>query len=132
MARASGTHLVFCDDDDVATPDALQAIRDTLADITEPKVLLFRFRSFFKFIFWDQRGLIAQGHVGGHCIVVPNVPEKLGHWAPHYEGDFTFIRETVDLWGEANVVWRENLIAWARPTEHEWDTLLSPKMRVTA
>lgn len=127
LAR-TGDWLVFNDDDDVATPTALADIRSAIAELSEPRPLMFRFRTWYGLVVWDEPRL-AECHIGGHCLVVPNVPERLGVWSDRYNGDWDFIRSTIDLWPnkDADIVWRENLIAWARPTDAEWAELLQPK-----
>jgi hypothetical protein len=52
--------------------------------------------------------------VGGHCMVVPNVPEKLGQWTDRYEGDFDFIEDTLKRWEPLEPVWRQEVIVHAR------------------
>lgn len=114
-----GDYLSFQDDDDVYTPGALAAMRE--AAIAHPgRPLLFRFRSYLGgLVFWRFAGLVAEATIGGHCAVFPNDPAHLGKWGDHYEGDFTFIRDSLDSWATAGVtpVWCDFVIAVARPQE---------------
>lgn len=117
MAVAAGDYLTFNDDDDIWCPGAFDAMREQAATLPHPAPLLFRFLSYHGPVFWIGPGLLGQGLIGGHCIVTPNLPSLLGEWGPHYEGDYSFIRETLDLWAKVGVspVWVDRLIARARP-----------------
>jgi hypothetical protein len=49
---------------------------------------------------------------------VPNDPQRFGRWEHVYEGDFHFIRQTVNRWG-GHVTWSTDVIALGRPTDAE-------------
>jgi hypothetical protein len=117
MSVAKGEWLCFNDDDDMFCAGAMQAIRDYAEALPKQAPMLFRFKSYHGPVFWVTPGLLGQGLIGGHCIVTPNVPSLLGEWAPHYEGDWSFIESTLQLWGAVGVgpVWVDRLIAIARP-----------------
>lgn len=112
MRRATGQYLTFLDDDDRVCPGALDAIRDAIAALRRPGPLLFRFLANFGRVVWQKEGVIAPGMVGGHCLVVPNVPDLLGVWDSSYEGDYAFVNETLEHWGRVGVlpVWVDRLI----------------------
>lgn len=114
MQEARGDYLVFNDDDDVFTSYALRSIRFAVERQQEPVPHMFRFLTHYGIRAWVHPK-VEQGNVGGHCIVVPNTPNRLGQWTCRYEGDYDFIRSTVDLWGEDRIVWRPEVIAVARP-----------------
>lgn len=117
MRMANGQWLSFNDDDDIWNTGAAEVIRDAAAT-ADGRPILFRFLTYHGFIAWTNRTLFMQDQVGGHCIVCPNIPEKLGKWGDHYQGDWTFIEETVNLHGgPAQIIWREELIAVARPDQ---------------
>jgi hypothetical protein len=116
IRQARGDWLSFNDDDDIWTPGAADSIR-AAAETAAGRPLLLRFMTYHGYVAWTNRAYFAETHVGGHCIVCPNVPDKLGVWTDRYQGDWDFIKETVDLHGgEANIIWREEIIALARPT----------------
>lgn len=119
MACAHGDYLSFTDDDDVYTADALALMRAAATDCPG-RPLLFRFRSHLGgTVFWLQPGLVEQACIGGHCCVFPNDPAHLGKWGDHYEGDFTFLRDSLASWAAVGVepVWCLPVIAVARPQE---------------
>lgn len=110
MGIANGDWLVFIDDDDVFSKDGLDVLHRSLS--AAPRAPhMFRFESPLGTL-WDAQALI-EGRVGGHCIVAPNVAEKLGEWSDRYEGDFDFICSTIDKWG-GEIIWREEIISRAR------------------
>lgn len=116
ISIASGDFIHCCDDDDILTNDAVKTMRHS-ASIYPGRPLMFRFLSYHGLVFWDHLGLLAQDHIGGHCLLAPNIPGKLALWGPHYQGDFTYVMETVMLHGGIDsVVWQDHLVAIARPT----------------
>lgn len=113
MAEAKGDYLVFIDDDDIFTPNAFQAVRSAAA--SRPMMFRFMLTQHDNRILWEEQGNLRESHIGGHMFVVPNIKDKLGQWTDRYAGDFDFIRETADLWGEDQIVWRRELVAVTRP-----------------
>jgi hypothetical protein len=111
MTRADGAWLAFSQDDAAWTLGAWDAIA---ASIARPP----RCPRLFRVQTW-QAGVVPRvervrlANVDADCIVVPNVPNRLGLWGLEYCGDFTFIRDTVLLWGQ--VVWEPQVIALGRP-----------------
>lgn len=116
MSRAKGDYILFQDDDDVYAPGALVNVHRAVKHLDPPRPLLFRFRAarYGGMPIWQQKGRIEEGWIGGHCIVVPNVPEKMGKWTDRYAGDFDFIEETLRLWQPLEPVWKEQVIVHAR------------------
>lgn len=124
MSKAQGDYLTFLDDDDIWTPDAFATIRRVVESLSEPCPLLFRFQTQWGAICWDEacrdaggRRVPVQDHIGGHCAVFSNIPERLGRWSARYAGDYDFIRSTLDLWPnkDDDALWYDDLIAIARP-----------------
>lgn len=129
LEQAASSWLLCQDDDDIYSVGAFDAIRDAIAGLQVPRPLLFRFRSYHGLIYWQREGLIARNHIGGHCAVFPNIPSRLGRFGPDYTGDYDYIRSTLDLWPEGDkiVVWRDQIIAIARPDGSPSQSL--PKLR---
>lgn len=113
IEHAKGDYLVFIDDDDEFTGDALTNIRRAIRSLPEPTPLMFRFHSKRYGTLW-QRKVIEVGCIGGHEFVVPNIPERIGSWTDRYEGDFDFIQSTLERWPANSLVWCEEIIAIAR------------------
>lgn len=116
ISRAEGDYILFQDDDDVYRPDALVNVHRAVKHLDPPRPLLFRFRAARAGgqLFWMKKGLVQENTIGGHCIVVPNVPDKIGRWTDRYAGDFDFIEETLRLWEPLQPVWKEQVIVDAR------------------
>lgn len=125
METAEGDWIVHQDDDDVATPDAFQAIRDRIAELSEPRPMLFRFMTPWREQLWAEP-VLAMNRIGGHCLVLPNMPGRRGRFTERYQGDWDYIRESIDRWPnkDADIVWCPNLIAWTRPTPEETEWLI--------
>lgn len=115
MQEARGDYLVFQDDDDMFAPDALLYIRRATRHLKPPRPLIFKFKIHRAGGVTLPRGRdLGLGKVGGHCLVVPNVKEKLGTWTDRYEGDWDFIEETLRLWEPLEPVFRQEVITYAR------------------
>lgn len=112
MRHAMGDYLVFIDDDDCFPDGALDTIRGAIAEQDEPRPLMFQF--------WSRRHgralppthEVRESAIGGHCIVPPNIPEKLGTWGERYAGDYDFIVSTLALWSDGPA-WYDEVIACA-------------------
>lgn len=115
IANAKGQWLGFNDDDDVWTPGAIGVMRQAVSVSDRP--ILFRFLTYHGFVVWTSRLAFMQDQIGGHCIVCPNVPGKVGTWTDRYQGDWDFIEETVNRYGgPSQIIWREEVIALGRPS----------------
>jgi len=125
IRRARGTHLMFLDDDDELRPGALAAVRAFVRE-NPNRIGIFRMSYGPRGIVWHQPGDLW--HTAGTMYVVPNIPGKVGTWAPAPErsetrrcGDWTFIKETVALQGEP--LWREDVLVEIRPEKNRWRRL---------
>lgn len=116
MHQATGHWLSFMDDDDIYARGAFIAIYDGIMNqaIDKPRPMIFNMIApDGETVPGDHRS-IEQGHVGTPCIVTPMVPGLLGRWGDRYEGDYDFIRSTMELWtGEPD--WQTATIAICRP-----------------
>jgi glycosyltransferase involved in cell wall biosynthesis len=117
ITRARGDYIVLNDDDDVFTPGAFDRIRATISQLDEHVPLLYRFQSWWGNVYWETPGLAVENHIGGHCAVFPR-DERLGKFSCRYQGDYDYIRSTLDNWGGDDMaVWVDDVIAVARPQE---------------
>ena len=110
MPRASGSHLMFFDDDDRCAPTALQHIRDA-ARANPGRPLMFR-EVHEEGLIWVRKR-VELSNVSTQLFVVPNDPTKLGAWGQRYVGDYDFVVSTLALYpgGDEALVWREEVIA---------------------
>lgn len=114
ISLATGDYIHCNDDDDIWTPDALQAFRKMASHVREPVPFLFRFKSYLGPIFWMQPGLFVRNWIGGHCLLAPR--QYAGQWGPEYNGDFDWLESTVNnAGGLDSAVWCEAIVAVARP-----------------
>jgi hypothetical protein len=114
MANAVGDYLIFQDDDDVFYPDALLNIRRAVRH-GDPRPHIFKFRiTRAGGLVLPQGQVVAENRIGGHCLVTPNDPERLGSWTDRYAGDWDFIEETLRLWEPIKPVFRPEIITLAR------------------
>ncbi len=95
MALATGTHLMFCDDDDIFTPNALAAARDRIARYPE-SFLIFRMQYGLTGANLWHDPVYRVCNVGTPMFVLPNV-RVLPRWSQFDESvhvhDF--------MWGQA-------------------------------
>ena len=108
ISVAAGDWLLFCDDDDVMTPDALETVRAVVVD-NPGKPHIFRMRrSLYGDELWADRE-IREGNVGTPMIVTPRFPD-LPKWVDTYHAytaDHRFAKRITDAHG---VVWRSEVI----------------------
>lgn len=112
IARATGTHLVFLDDDDVYAAGAIETFRTHACD--RPVVCQMQYRG--GGMLWRDR-VLRFGNVGTPMILVPNDPERLGEWREHSHGgaggDYVFLSGCVEKMGAPK--WVERVVALIKP-----------------
>lgn len=118
MTLAKGAWLLYQDDDDAYLEGAFAAVRRAAASLPEPRPMMFRFIPWFRVLLWATKE-IAPDRIGGHNFVPPNIPARLAPWGAHYQGDYSHVRDTVDLWPnkDADVCWFEDVLTLARPDQ---------------
>ena len=112
MRHATGTHLVFMDDDDFYLEGAFEAIRAALT-AHPARPILFRMHEMHGLVLWRRRSLEC-GNVSGTQFVTPNDPAKLGVWGLSHEGDFDFIVSTLAQYPPRALVWAPAIIVGCR------------------
>ena len=116
LGQATGCYVAFQDDDDIYAGGAFEALRVAATLCESPVPMMFQFRTRWGEVLWAEPRAVVK-RIGGHCIVAPNVPDKLGRWGCRYEGDYDFIDSTLQHYLPANVLWVPRIIAVARPRE---------------
>ena len=114
MNRAAGTHLLFMDDDDEYTKDALATIR-RFADGNPGRIGIFRMRHPIGPMHWRDPEL-RHANVSTQLFCVPNVPGKLAEWkhVGRRHGDFRFISFTSEYMG-SKPIFVDAVTVLARP-----------------
>jgi hypothetical protein len=112
IGQARGDYLMFIDDDDCIPDGALDAIRRAIAAQSEPRPLVFKFYSRRHGYALPIDHDIQESRIGGHAMVVPNIPDKLGRWGERYAGDYDWITSTLAHWPEGPA-WHDDVIACA-------------------
>lgn len=110
MGQARGAHLMSLDDDDILLPGALKDVRSEIA-ANPGRPLIFRMNHAGTVLWSDPNVRLA--NLSTQMFVVPNIASRLGTWGRRYEGDFDFIRSTLDLFPEkdAAAAWCDKVIA---------------------
>ena len=114
MDFATGTHLLFLDDDDTYVDLALAKIRTHVAQVFE-RVYLFKMKGLAKRLFYDvlwTEKVLRMGNVGTPMACVPNIT-SLPRWGKDYWADFGFIQGAVSAIGR-EPVWVDEVIAEIR------------------
>lgn len=112
ITQARGDYLIFIDDDDCFPDGALESVRRAIAEQPSPRPLMFKFWSRRHNLFLPVRHEVRESAIGGHAMVVPNIPEKLGRWECRYAGDYDWITSTLQHW-PAGPAWYDDVIACA-------------------
>lgn len=121
MLQATGTHVLFADDDDRMTPDALERVREAV-ESTPHRPHVFRMRRLNGHRDWIPHGRrVRVGDISTQCVCVPNDKDKLGTWGTRYEGDYDFIESTLKFY-PAGPVFHEDVVSVWRP----WDVPAKP------
>ena len=116
MAEAQGAYLAFMDDDDEYVEGGVDTILNAIELMSTPLLpIMPQFLAHWGEVIWPEPRIVEQ-RIGGHCIVAPNIPEKLGQWTCRYEGDYDFIAATLRWYQPSEVCWLPKVVAIARPT----------------
>lgn len=111
MQEATGTHLMFMDDDDIYLPGALDRVRARLS-VNPDKPHIFAMRNGLNgMVLPNPQGGLRCGNVSTQMIVVPNNKERLGTWGHRYVGDWDFISSTVAKYPPESLIWCPEVIA---------------------
>ena len=112
IPRCAASHILFVDDDDTHTEDALATVRTEITKHPR-RVHLFAMQ------YDDGRTVqprwpLEIGYVGTPMIVAPNVKGMLGTWSQRYEGDYDFAKSTLERRGDTPIL-HDHVIATVTP-----------------
>lgn len=109
MKAAKGSHLLFIDDDDEYTRDAICTIRAAINQNSQ-NIIIFRMVAKDGRLIWNDKS-IRLANVSTQMFVVPNIQSLLGIWGQGIPrgkngGDFAFLKTTVNRWPN-DPIWRK-------------------------
>lgn len=120
IAAATGTHLLFLDDDDAYLPGSLSAIRGVVAGAPTRPILCRMITPAGQVLY--RRRTVDVGNVGTPQFVTPNNPGKLGRWTPRYIGDFDFLTSTLAHYPRRDLIWDDTILCACRAyADRVWD-----------
>lgn len=117
MKLAKGDYLMFLDDDDVFTREALRSVR-TAVTASPGHPIIFRMTTPDGLTLWSDP-IVRIQNVGTPMFVIPNDPQRLGRFGIRYEGDFDFISSTLALYPAGSLIWNEEIICNCRPMKED-------------
>lgn len=101
MGYATGTHLLFQDDDDVYVDGAFDSIRRAIVEFPDRPILgqmIFGDHYIYPkgYVLWETKEL-KLGNVSTQMLILPNVAQKFGRWGSNITrgvkgGDFAFMQ----------------------------------------
>lgn len=116
LKNVRGDYVLYTDDDDIFLPRALEEIRD-VAERRPGRPIIGRIKTPELGILWQVPD--PSTVLDGHCLVAPNVKEKLGYFDQRYFGDQCYIHTTLkhyqDEW-----VWHDAVYTLTRPMWTMW------------
>jgi len=111
MREATGSHILFMDDDDVYLPDAFARIRSALRLAPNRPHLFQLHREPIGDVLWKDAA-VRVANVSTQMFVTPNDPNRLGVWGTRYEGDYDFINSTCAMYPEGPVFVPQTIATW--------------------
>ncbi len=116
MLQATGTHLLWIDDDDIYLPWAFETVRRIVSQHYDRPLMFQMRRGKPNFdVVWSEKRLDNCGNVSTQIFVVPNNKSKLGVWGVKYYGDYEFVTSTLAKYDPDSLVWVPEVIAEWNP-----------------
>lgn len=119
-----GDVLCYQDDDDIFAPRAFDEIRRLTMRFPDVPIL-GRVKTPNLGLLWQKAAPDAT--LDGHCLVVPNVKEKLGYFTREYAGDQAWIKTCLEPY--ESVYWADRVWSLTRPTWNLYPARLTAKLR---
>lgn len=113
MKRAAGTHLLFMDDDDVYTENALYTIRKAVAQ-QPTRIHIFKMQYMDGHTLWAHPE-VEYANIGTPMLCIPN-DERKGSWSEAYGSDYDFLQTTL-MNHDQSPVFHADIVALIRPKE---------------
>ena len=119
-AQARGEWVWFGQDDNVASAEALRAIRAATHLRTSPSLCIFRTVTYWREIVWRAPDIgPVPGNVDADCLVMRRDVASAVKWGERYEGDYDAAVEAATL--SKDIAWLDEVVSIARPAkEHRW------------
>jgi hypothetical protein len=115
---ARGEWVWFGQDDNVASDEALRAIRAATSATAAPSLCVFRTLCYWRQVVWREPRL-ELGNVDADCLVMRRELAAAVRWGLRYEGDYDAAVAAAKL--SETVGWHEDLVSIARPDQsHRW------------
>jgi hypothetical protein len=115
---ARGEWVWFGQDDNVASAEALRAIRAATREPDAPSLCVFRTLCYWREVVWRQPRL-ELGNVDADCLVMRRDVAAAVKWGSRYEGDYDAAVEAAGL--SESVAWIDDVVSIARPEQgHRW------------
>jgi hypothetical protein len=116
-----GDFILHGDDDDVYTPNAIEAIRFRIRSNLNADLFVFQmWRPYHTSKYGELFDLIpiktshgtqmTMGDIGTPCGVVKNIPDKFGEWKLERGGDYHFWQQTANAIGAERIQWCREII----------------------
>lgn len=102
IGMATGSHLMFVDDDDRVMPGAIGRIKSWIARHPD-RPLMFKMQH-PRLVLW-QKPVFQVGNVSGQMFICPKADGKVGAWTLRYEADFDFMSDTLARYPAGALVW---------------------------
>lgn len=125
VATASGTHILWLDDDDAYCEGGIDTVREAVPADDTQTCHIFRMMGQRHGLLWKSKH-ITFGNVGGPMLVAPTWALRLAEWpSGPYTADYDVIRCACSL-VKNRPVWHEDLIYWVRPGDWVTAALKQP------
>jgi hypothetical protein len=111
--QARGDWVWFSQDDNIATADALAAIRAVTRSVDRQHALFFRWLAPWREVIWREPELRLE-NIDADCLVMPRRIASQVEWGMRYQGDFDAAVQASKL-SDNEPVWCDDVVSIAQP-----------------